>query len=276
MAAHDDFQSDKDLPIESGGSDSSSTLLPHPWNYSRKSSRSSWGGQICNYRNWLIALNALIFITTVGLWATGTFARKSEECQCDDSWTTKFEEDLQYTSRVTFQPHSYFGGPPSNKTDEIWKRLSPPGDGIVELPIAAAKNLPESLPAPNNPETALVYGVSVFHQLHCLNFLRFAYYPSSVKDMDEEEVAFHRDHCLDYIRQVLMCHADPTFEPMSEVGINGMGAVHQCRDFNKIFSWAYEHRSNKVHGSGYTGGRLTHTPADLNDFDERPHAGHGH
>lgn len=96
---------------------------------------------------------------------------------------------MQYTSRVTFQPHSYYGGPPSNKTDEIWKRLSPreytiffqlekqnhnwpngllAGDGIVELPIAAAKNLPESLPAPNNPETALVYGVSVFHQLHCL------------------------------------------------------------------------------------------------------------
>lgn len=94
--------------------------------------------------------------------------------------------------------------------------------------------------------------------------------------MDEEEVAFHRDHCLDYIRQVLMCHADPTFEPMSEVGINGMGATHQCRDFDKIFSWAYEHRSNKVRGSGYTGGRLTHTPADLNHFDEGPHAGHGH
>ncbi|CAI7656875.1 unnamed protein product [Penicillium discolor] len=231
MPAHDDFESDKDLPLESGGS----------------------------------------------LWTIGTFARKFETCHCDtESWTTKFEEDLQYTSRVTFQPHSYFGGPPSNKTDEIWKRLSPPGDGIVELPIAAAKNLPESLPAPNNPDTALVYGVSVFHQLHCLNFLRFAYYPSSVKDMDEEEVAFHRDHCLDYIRQVLMCHADPTFEPMSEVGINGMGATHQCRDFDKIFSWAYEHRSNKVRGSGYTGSRLTHTPADLNDFDEGPHAGHGH
>jgi hypothetical protein len=38
----------------------------------------------------------------------------------------------------------------------------------VELPIEAAKNLPQSLPAPNNPDTALVYGVSVFHQLHCL------------------------------------------------------------------------------------------------------------
>lgn len=46
------------------------------------------------------------------------------------------------------------------------------GDGIVELPIAAAKNLPESLPAPNNPETMLVYGVSVFHQLHCLVWMQ--------------------------------------------------------------------------------------------------------
>ncbi|KAJ5189105.1 hypothetical protein N7472_008119 [Penicillium cf. griseofulvum] len=93
--------------------------------------------------------------------------------------------------------------------------------------------------------------------------------------MDAAEVVLHRDHCLDYIRQALMCHADATFEPLTSVGINGMGATHQCRDFDKIFSWAYEHRSDKVHGSGYTGGKVTHTPGDRNDFDEA-HAGHVH
>jgi hypothetical protein len=92
--------------------------------------------------------------------------------------------------------------------------------------------------------------------------------------MEPEEVVFHRDHCLDYIRQALMCHADATFEPLTSVGINGMGATHQCRDFDKIFSWAYEHRSDKMHGSGYTGGKVTHTPGDRNDFDEGVHAGH--
>ena len=59
---------------------------------------------------------------------------------------------------------------------------------------------------------------------------------------------------------------DTTFEPVSSVGINGMGAVHQCRDFNKLFSWAYEHRSDKTHGSGYHG-FLTHTPAHKNELE---------
>jgi hypothetical protein len=30
-----------------------------------------------------------------------------------------------YSSRVTFQPHLFYGGPPSNTTDEMWQRISP-------------------------------------------------------------------------------------------------------------------------------------------------------
>ena len=85
--------------------------------------------------------------------------------------------------------------------------------------------------------------------------------------MPANEVVLHRDHCLDYIRQALMCHADATFEPLTQAGINGLGAVHQCRDFEKVFSWAYEHRSDKAEGSGFEhNGVLTHTPAQRNDF----------
>jgi hypothetical protein len=197
----------------------------------------------------------------------------------------------------------------------MWQRLSPrrsrknayeiqnmgwliqlsAGDGIVEVQVLIeyAKNLPASLPAPNNPETALVYGVSVFHQLHCLLW-RSSSFSAEISDCGARisfgllttprpgrtsslnEIVFHRDHCLDYIRQALMCNADASFEPLTSVGINGMGAVHQCRDFNKIFSWAYEHRSDKVHGSGYGGGKVTHTPGYRNDFEEKAESGHHH
>lgn len=85
--------------------------------------------------------------------------------------------------------------------------------------------------------------------------------------MSDEEITFHRDHCLDYIRQAIMCAGDTTFEPLTNVGINGMGATHQCRNFEQIFSWAYEHRSDKAHGSGYTGGKVTHTPGHRNSFN---------
>lgn len=188
---------------------------------------------------------------------------------------------MLYDTKVTFQPHWYYGGPPSNHTDEMWQRLSPPGDGIVEVPNTFTTSLPYSLPAPNNPDTHKVYGVSMFHQLHCLNFLRFAYYPDTIESMAPTEIVAHRDHCLDYIRQAIMCAGDATFEPLTMVGINGMGAIHQCRNFERLFSWAYSHRSDKKEeGSGYKGGVVTHTPGHRNDFaessDEMPsHHHHG-
>jgi hypothetical protein len=110
----------------------------------------------------------------------------------------------------------------------------------------------------------------MFHQLHCLNFLRFAYEPSTVVDMAPDEVAYHRDHCLDYIRQALMCAGDSTFEPLHKAGINGMGAVHRCRNFERMFTWAYEHRSDTVGKDAPDGkhhGGNTHTPGQRNSFD---------
>lgn len=94
--------------------------------------------------------------------------------------------------------------------------------------------------------------------------------------MPVDEVAHHRDHCLDYIRQAIMCQGDTTFEILTSVGVNGMGATHKCRDFDGIFSWAYAHRSDKAHGTGYTdSGIRTHTPGQRNDFEGADHGGHG-
>ncbi|KAL1627245.1 hypothetical protein SLS56_006484 [Neofusicoccum ribis] len=227
-------------------------------------------GRWLNWRVAALAFNVLLFIGGLSVWGHVLVLLKSLRCDTTPE-TDHFEPDLLYSSRVTFQPHSYYGGAPSNATDEMWQRLSPPGDGIVEIPNEFTANLPASLPAPNSPDTAKVYGVSMFHQLHCLNFLRFAYYPEGITEMSAEEIVFHRDHCLDYIRQAIMCAGDTTFEPLTTVGINGMGATHQCRDFEKVFSWAYEHRSDKVHGSGYTGGKVTHTPGHRNHFDNEEH-----
>jgi hypothetical protein len=46
----------------------------------------------------------------------------------------------------------------------------------------------------------------------------------------------HIQHCLDYLRQSLMCHADTTLEP-DDVGINGahgFGVRHNCKDWNQL------------------------------------------
>lgn len=54
-------------------------------------------------------------------------------------------------------------------------------------------------------------GLDVFHQLHCLNMVRKRFDPDYYPAEDPPRLSnMHRDHCLDYIRQSLMCHADAT------------------------------------------------------------------
>ena len=59
-----------------------------------------------------------------------------------------------------------------------------------------------------------VAGLEVFHQLHCLNSLRQYSYPeyyngsSAIFTYNPLQQRQHLDHCIDIIRQTLMCHAD--------------------------------------------------------------------
>lgn len=50
----------------------------------------------------------------------------------------------------------------------------------------------------------------------------------------------HIHHCLDYLRQSIMCHADANLEPidMTLGGVKGFGSPRKCRDSNKLKEWA--------------------------------------
>lgn len=253
------------------------------------------GSKTNRWLNWnvgALVANVLLLIAGVAVWARVNSSLKKFNCGSKPDF---FEPDREFChsmsviskslltpagtvvfdTPVVFQPYGYYGGV-SNSSNDAWKRLMPPGDGIVEIPNEHTHDLPPSLPAPNNPGTSKVYGISMFHQLHCLNFIRYAYEPESIKDYPADEVVYHRDHCIDYIRQAIMCNGDVTFEPLTEVGINGIGATHMCRSYDKMFAWAYKHRSDKK-DDGYPPGKVTHTPADRNMLESaHPHVHGGH
>lgn len=51
------------------------------------------------------------------------------------------------------------------------------------------------------------------------------------------------DHCIDYLRQAIMCHGDVTpitFEYLPEIKglIAHHSTEHQCRNFESIYNWA--------------------------------------
>lgn len=66
--------------------------------------------------------------------------------------------------------------------------------------------------------------------------------------------AGHEYHCIDYIRQSIMCHGDTTLD-FAEVqadgvrrGFSGANSTHQCRDWDALTAWAVENRAGDKKG----------------------------
>ncbi len=49
----------------------------------------------------------------------------------------------------------------------------------------------------------------------------------------------HIRHCIDLIRQSLMCQPDTTIELKDEEvgGVTGFGTEHQCKDWEQLIQW---------------------------------------
>ena len=105
-------------------------------------------------------------------------------------------------------------------------------------------------------------GVAVFHQLHCLvnraarlynsalilfqDSLRRGYYAAmnGSKPNDLVDTA-HMRHCIDYLRQSLLCAADTNMEPLDTRlgGVTGWGP-RKCRDIVAIKDWTEKWRTH--------------------------------
>ncbi|KAI9570566.1 hypothetical protein HD554DRAFT_354217 [Boletus coccyginus] len=111
--------------------------------------------------------------------------------------------------------------------DDEWGTLFP-SDGFIRL-------------GPNDR----TFHVSLFHQLHCLDVIRVGYLTNRTHAFE------HIQHCLRYLRQILICHADTTLEddiPQFVDGswthsANSVGSVHKCKDWTVLRRWVADHPS---------------------------------
>ncbi|KAH9215776.1 hypothetical protein DL95DRAFT_388397 [Leptodontidium sp. 2 PMI_412] len=148
-------------------------------------------------------------------------------------------------------------GGPDSEVDAAWESL-----GIdyrsVAIPTSEA---PKSGLKPDQVQISPKYGggfpanVEGLHHLHCLNLVRKSlyynidYYREQGKGAfvnEDNIVQFHVSHCLDIIRQQLMCTPDTGLlgqiwwdreYPQAFVDFN---TEHKCKDFEGIRRWAEE------------------------------------
>ncbi|OCH88788.1 hypothetical protein OBBRIDRAFT_805131 [Obba rivulosa] len=98
-----------------------------------------------------------------------------------------------------------------------WESQYPASGGFVRL-------------GPNNR----LFGVSMYHQLHCLDEIRRAVTTTSRTNLEK----WHVQHCLEHLRQMLLCASSMRLEPVKtiegELGTDGLGLEHECRDWTRL------------------------------------------
>ncbi|KAJ6583483.1 hypothetical protein DFH09DRAFT_1029141 [Mycena vulgaris] len=142
---------------------------------------------------------------------------------------------------------SPFQVPSSSELDDAWDDLY--NFGISRITRDQAVLLPnKTSPIPGDPGFYIAE-LDVFHELHCLNMVRKAldpeYYPDWNINM-VDRAREHVSHCVDWIRQAIMCHSDTSVlvwqwnykhnqsTPIARV-------PHTCRNFERIQEWGREH-----------------------------------
>src|ERR1700761_6834856 len=172
-------------------------------------------------------------------------------------------------TKMTFEHSEIFGGKSTQKNDQAWNSLMPvrppvrtsrcatndhlqPGDGFINVENPRQYKLPPGQKTPKGE----IYDISLFHQLHCLSAIRAHVLllelaigrnnSQEISDLLLRPQESHVYHCIDYIRQGLMCAGDMTVEwPREEedgrrFAVDGWGVTHQCKDwvsFSMVSVW---------------------------------------
>ncbi|KAF7794600.1 hypothetical protein EIP86_005736 [Pleurotus ostreatoroseus] len=161
-------------------------------------------------------------------------------------------ETRHFDERVN-KSASIFCGGPSDEVDDAWTSLYN-YKGPSQISRAEADRLPKkTLPIPDDPDHYIVQ-LSVLHNLHCLNFLRKTIYMDHYADpatgnvgkIPGAMVPDHIGHCLNMLRQALMCSADLSVNTMmwSDSKNQAMwdpDSVHTCKNWEAIEDWAQQH-----------------------------------
>jgi len=148
-----------------------------------------------------------------------------------------------------FGAPSPWRGRPTPEIDLAWEKLDP------VIATSVTKEEVEDLGKLRNssvqfPDGGYLASIAAFHQVHCLNVLRkysyLDYYVVTEPDFfTSSTLRTHVDHCIEMLRQVLMCNADLhviVYDWVAEVDYPwaDFGTNYQCRDYQKVYDWGKE------------------------------------
>ncbi|KAI0123398.1 hypothetical protein BJ170DRAFT_697877 [Xylariales sp. AK1849] len=140
--------------------------------------------------------------------------------------------------------HGPFSGPPRDEVDRNWHNIINAENIVLESEYMEQLGRDQfGVAVPDG--SGFIGTLNVYHELHCIKRLyQYTYpevYPQGDTPAAQESSRQHKDHCLDFLRQSAMCHADVgviTFQwsPNSLVPVAN-STHHQCANWKKLDEW---------------------------------------
>ncbi|KAK0391013.1 hypothetical protein NLU13_0515 [Sarocladium strictum] len=141
-------------------------------------------------------------------------------------------------------------GPPSQEIDDAWKELMQPQ--ILALSDEEAGEMKDL--SIKNDFGKRIMSLYMYHTLHCVNMVRksldFEYYYENHTEKMGDDYRGHVYHCLDDIRQNIMCQGDLTpvpfyWDDIMRWPVGNTSQPHTCRNLDSIREWAMARRVGK-------------------------------
>ncbi|POS68810.1 hypothetical protein DHEL01_v212797 [Diaporthe helianthi] len=163
-----------------------------------------------------------------------------------------------------------FRGDPREELDASWDHLLSDEETLHKIGRTSAVALEDN-------EGGYLAELAVFHQLHCLRMIRasynldvYPYFQPLLAPKNGEVVPLHIDHCIDALRQALMCKPDLTLlvsdwrDDYRNPWLD-FGSQRECVNWDNIFKWSKAHHVD-WHG------KLRHPKYGPTHWEEQPEA----
>ncbi|TID16018.1 hypothetical protein E6O75_ATG09076 [Venturia nashicola] len=128
-----------------------------------------------------------------------------------------------------------------------WMNLLPPGQGFVRVDETDLES--HELPTPIvSAKGVKSVGTSMMHGLHCLYLIMSEYDMLAMGQQQPGHDTQHFDHCIDYVRQLLLCGGDMALagetHPLGVSGSDFLNVPHICKNKDQMFEWLDDHKDN--------------------------------
>lgn len=155
-----------------------------------------------------------------------------------------------------------YTGAPTGKTNQAWRALMQGYE--IRAPRRLLQPGQESIPLVDGSGD-VVGSLGVFHYLHCLDSIRHQIAGKGCHDSDwgkEGVLPAHFDHCIESLRQWLICQPDLTlrttyWDRKEDIGYYAQAnntVEHTCMDWSVVAKWTQERQLTSDDG-------LVKTPA---------------